>query len=125
LAVFIYLFIYLLIYLFYLFIYLFIDLLIDWFIYLVVCVLYLSIFIQRIILVWALSAPHSHSQHWLCYLGNTRDTTAQCWYWSVISVFCLCVCVCFLFGTVFLCSDHLVHVWVSVLWVCGLQWIII
>jgi hypothetical protein len=29
--------------------------------------------------VWALSALHSHSHHWLCYLGNTRVTATQFW----------------------------------------------
>jgi hypothetical protein len=33
------------------------------------------------------SAPHSHLQHWLCYLGNTRVTTAHFWCWSVIFSF--------------------------------------
>jgi hypothetical protein len=35
--------------------------------------------------VWALSALHSHSHYWLCYLGNTRVTATQFWCRSVIS----------------------------------------
>jgi hypothetical protein len=35
------------------------------------------VLLQRIILMWALSALHSHSHYWLCYLGNTRVTATQ------------------------------------------------
>jgi hypothetical protein len=35
--------------------------------------------------VWALSALHSHSHYWLCYLGNTRVTATQFWCQSIIS----------------------------------------
>jgi hypothetical protein len=41
---------------------------------------------KALFFVWALSALHSHLQHWLCYLGNTGVTTAQFWCRSVISV---------------------------------------
>jgi hypothetical protein len=35
--------------------------------------------------VWALSALHSHSHYWPCYLGNTRVTATQFWCRLVIS----------------------------------------
>jgi hypothetical protein len=37
--------------------------------------------------VWALSALPSYLQHWLCYLGNTRVTTAPSWRQSVFLSF--------------------------------------
>jgi hypothetical protein len=37
---------------------------------------------SRIILMWALSALHLHLHYWLCYLGNTRVTTAQFSVWN-------------------------------------------
>jgi hypothetical protein len=46
---------------------------------------FIWVLLLRMILVWALSALHSHSHYWLCYLGNTRVTATQFWCRSVIS----------------------------------------
>jgi hypothetical protein len=55
-----------------------------------IIIIYLSTFIAlnlAFFIVWALSVFHSHLHYWLCYVGNTRVTTAQFWRRSVISRF--------------------------------------
>jgi hypothetical protein len=56
--------------------------------YLSIYLLYLKTFIAHFPRVSSeLSALHSHSHYWLCYLDNTRVMARQAWCQSVISSF--------------------------------------
>jgi hypothetical protein len=59
----------------------------GWVVMVYLFILFIWALLLRIILMWALNTLHAYFHHWLCYLGNTRVTTAEFWRRSVIFSF--------------------------------------